>query len=302
MASSASLLVCFLAALFCTLSGAAHLAPLDAAVLNFALNLEYLEANFYGCAAYGRFIPEELWMGGENQSGEAPIGCPARPTRLSKQALAYAIDIYEDELAHVKFLKAVLGSAAVPQPLMDLGPAFKAAGNAAASLALGENVTLDPVFNPYANDLFFYHGAFIFEDVGATAYAGAASLINDTGILTAAAQILAVEGYHAGAIRTLLFQSQGKKAINKPKLLVRDVVQAISDLRDFVDGPADMDSGVTVASQCKNEKPGSNIVPTDENGLIYTRTTDQVLAIVYLGGAPGKGGGFFPNGMNGQIN
>eukprot|EP00798_Chlamydomonas_sp_ICE-L_P004527 gene4527-14691_t len=262
-------------------------------------NLEYLEANFYSCAAYGTFIPEALWMGGGNESGVAPIGCPAGAPRLSKKALAYAIDIYEDELAHVKFLKAVLGSAAVPQPLMDLGPAFEAAGNAAATNALGEDVTLDPVFNPYANDLFFYHGAFIFEDVGATAYAGAAALIEDKGILTAAAQILAVEGYHAGAIRTLLYQNQGKKAFNSPKLKVRDVVQAISDLRDAVDGPADMDSGVVVATECKNER-ASNIVPTDANGLIYTRTTDQVLAIVYLGGT--TSGGFFPNGLNGDIN
>eukprot|EP00798_Chlamydomonas_sp_ICE-L_P003516 gene3516-13586_t len=129
---------------------------------------------------------------------------------------------------------------------------------------------------------------------------GAAALIEDKGILTAAAQILAVEGYHAGAIRTLLYQNQGKKAINSPKLKVRDVVQAISDLRDAVDGPADMDSGVTVASQCRNEYRASNIVPTDVNGLIYTRTTDQVLAIVYLGGT--DGGGFFPDGMNGAIN
>eukprot|EP00798_Chlamydomonas_sp_ICE-L_P027462 gene27462-4768_t len=264
-----------------------------------ASSASLLEANFYSCAAYGTFIPEALWMVGENQSGVAPIGCPAGAPRLSKKALAYAIDIYEDELAHVKFLKAVLGSAAVPQPLMDLGPAFKAAGNAAATLALGENVTLDPVFNPYANDLFFYHGAFIFEDVGATAYAGAASLIEDKGILTAAAQILAVEGYHAGAIRTLLYQNQGKKAFNSPKLKVRDVVQAISDLRDKVDGPADTDSGVVVATEYRKER-AINIVPTDANGLIYTRTTDQILAIVYLGGT--TSGGFFPNGLNGAIN
>jgi hypothetical protein len=32
------------------------------------------------------------------------------------------------------------------------------------------NMTLDPPFNPYANDVFFVHGAYLLEDVGVTAY------------------------------------------------------------------------------------------------------------------------------------
>ena len=43
-----------------------------------------------------------------------------------------------------------------------------------------------------------------------------------------------------------------------------------------------------------------NITPTDVNALAFSRTTTQVLNIVYAGGASGNYG-FFPQGLNGAI-
>eukprot|EP00967_Tisochrysis_lutea_P131164 scaffold227728_cov39-Tisochrysis_lutea.AAC.1 len=69
-----------------------------------------------------------------------------------------------DEIAHVRLLRRALGSDAVDQPEMDIGAAFEAAADAAVGS------TLSPSFSPYANDISFFIGAFIFEDVGVTAY------------------------------------------------------------------------------------------------------------------------------------
>jgi hypothetical protein len=70
----------------------------------------------------------------------------------------------QDEINHVALLRAALGDKAVPQPLIDIGPAFAAAAGAAFGAEL--NVS----FDPYGSDILFYHGAFIFEDVGVNAY------------------------------------------------------------------------------------------------------------------------------------
>ena len=84
-----------------------------------------------------------------------------------------AEEIANDEIAHVNFLREALGDAAVPCPAIDIGDAFSAAANAAAGKELS------PVFDPYENDIFFLHGAFIFEDVGVTAYRGAVAPLTD---------------------------------------------------------------------------------------------------------------------------
>ncbi|GAA5532017.1 ferritin-like domain-containing protein [Deinococcus aluminii] len=260
---------------------AAPAKDIDADVLNFALNLEYLEAAFY-LAAVGRI--DELRAIG----GGADIRLPESLDRARGMQFkdgnvqAYVRDIAEDEFQHVRFLHAALGKAAVPRPALDLAGAFDAAGRAASGGKIRG-------FNPYANDLFFLHGAFIFEDVGVTAYNGAATLITNPAYLQAAAGILATEAYHAGAIRTLLFQHRYEPAA--AGLYVGQVVDAISALRGKVGGGKD--AGLSNAQ-------GAVIAPTDAHGAAYHRTPREVLNIVYL--APGAHmGGFYPRGLNGNI-
>ena len=124
----------------------------------------------------------------------------------------------------------------------------------------------------------------MFEDVGVTAYKGAAPLITNKTFLEAAAGILAVEAYHAGLVRTVLLA----KGLAAP-------AGKISDARDSLDGRDDIDQGIVD----RNGK--ANIVPTDGNGLAFSRSAADVLNIVYLTPKKATSGGFFPKGVNGEI-
>lgn len=271
------------AALSCGSTRAAYLSKSDIAILQFALNLEYLEAEFYSWAAWGKGLPASL-------RGKGPPSVGGRKARLSPKAQAYAEQIAHDEVAHVKLLRSVLGKQAVDIPAIDIGPAFAAAANAAF------NTTLSPRFDPYANDIFFYHGAFIFEDVGVTAYKGAAPLVKNKDILSAAAGLLGTEAYHAGAIRAILLAIAD--TVTPYKVPVRTVIQAISNLRDAADGPGNKDAGLFTGRPKKPPVPV--LAPGDSNKIAFGRTTTEVLKIVTLG-AKGNKGGFFPKGLNGPI-
>lgn len=237
-----------------TLSAQTTPAITDVDILQFALNLEYLEAEFYTYATTGAGIdqqgPNSIPITGSGTAGPTTGGQVAfifpDPVKTVAMELAF------DEQQHVKLLRgAITAKGAVPiaKPAINL-----------AALGFG-----------FSGEREFLVLSRIFEEIGVTAYAGAAPLLQDKAILGYAAQILAAEAEHVGVIRLMISQYY----LNTKAL----------DGADILPPPI-----------------GTNYFSLDANALAKTRTPGQVLYLAYGSVAKAMSGGFFPNGVNGTIN
>ncbi|HTZ59223.1 MAG TPA: ferritin-like domain-containing protein [Acidobacteriaceae bacterium] len=292
----------------------------DTDYLNFALNLEYLEANFYTLAASGQTIDQmgisltgTGTQGTVTVKGAGPAACKVPFANSLVQS--YAMEIAQEERNHVSFLRGALGTSAVAQPAIDLVNSFN---GLAGLLGLGLSS-----FDPFANDINFLLGSYIFEDVGVTAYTGAAPLLTSTTNLDAAAGIQGVEAYHAGLVRTVIYGLDQSATTLGPAGTASAVASAISKLRATVDGSSSISStrlqgddiGLGTQTVMLNSSSGmtaSTLVNATTTGsinaagstgtagsMVFSRSASEVLAIVYAGGS--GMGGFFPAGLNGNV-
>ena len=243
----------------------------DINILNFALNLEYLEATFYNYIVNGKDIDGGL-IGG----GPAPQNSPPKITFPNQQTADLFAEIAYDEISHVQALRSVLNSLAVPRPLINFA--------ALATVSASNYIQI----------------ARLFEDVGVTAYAGSVGALSAVNV-TAAAQILAVEGFHTGALRLVAIQ----QAAAYPSTLAGyvppdgyDIIPADPGTTALALAGPTQTKGGFFATQAIGTTGQNNTY----NGFAFQRTTSQVLAILYGSATSGTAkGAFFPNGVNGSI-
>jgi hypothetical protein len=181
-------------------------------------------------------------------------------------------------------------------------------GPLAVAAGITTSATGSGAFNPFSSFDYFLVGAFIFEDVGVTAYSGAAPLISAAGVasgfLTAAAGILAVEAYHAGYVRTSLTGRAiaAGGAANYPYIAAANKVEALRATLTVGNSAAPSTTGsveTTLVVPSTTSTPSAIVAADPTTAVGFARNVNQVHHIVY--GSPTVGvakGGFFPNGTN----
>jgi hypothetical protein len=225
-------------------------------VLQFALNLEYLESEFYTVATMGQTIDQVgIGITGSGNAGPTTGGNQVNFSNNLVFTGQVAMEIGQDERAHVALLRQALSAAnimPIAKPAINLG-----------ALGIG-----------FANVVQFLTLARVFEDIGVSAYGGAAGLpfVANSPYIGTAAQILAAEAEHVANIRLQI----ARLNISTTAL-----------------------DGVDILPPPSGQKFISVAATT---GLSAVRTPGQVLYLAYGNAANVTSGGFFPAGVNGNIN
>ncbi len=301
----------------------------DADILNYALNLEYLEASFYLYAATGSGLAASDMTAGSSSPYVTPgtVTVNSTVTKVAGTTAAQQAIINEiafEEQEHVRFLRAALGANAVPMPNLDLTFFAPLATNLSPAIS---------GFSPFASFDAFLIGAYIFEDVGVTAYLGAAPLISAAGVtsgyLTAASGILAVEAYHAAYIRASLTGravAAGATSPTDAKYPYVGIANEVASLRASLTvgnsgspiTPAQVVAGTSVGNTgvagsassvevalsvpTNTTTPATVTTADPATAIAFARTANQVHHIVYGSATVGVNkGGFFPSGTNSRF-
>ena len=272
-----------------TSSLAASATDVDADVLNFALNLEYLEAEYYSYAVFGQSIEDQSRRHAGRQRrrrGRLTVSSPTAQVPFTNPIVASLRQGNRpgrDQPRHVPAHGAGRDRPVVGQPPLDLLNSFNTAAQAAG---IGPSVRSVCQRRGLPARRVHLRG----RGRDGVPRRGARSS-RTRPISTAAAGILAVEAYHASEVRTVLYgmsQRDGGPRHRRARCRRSPTCATRWTARDKDQGI--VDSGRRRRTSC----------PPTRNSLALARTTRKVLNIVY-GAKHTHSGLFFPSGMNGAI-
>lgn len=264
---------------------------MEADTLNFALNLEYLEGEYFNRALYREGL--DKFDPGLSGGGPPPIGFELAnldpPTRDIIQQLGL------QEVGHIRIIRETVKEA-IPRPLLDLGVEVWAKF---FKEALGYHLT--PPFNPYANSVNFVLSVYFLPYIGLTGYVGANPNLTTPTAKRLVAGLLGVESGQDAVIRYWLYERRYEKVYPYP-ITVAEITAKISILRNNLGKTGIVDEGLIVPKELGAEgRVSGNILSADPNSVSYSRTPREILRVLYDTGNESIAGGFYPRGANGRV-
>lgn len=258
--------------------------------LEFPLNLEYLEAEFFLWSAFGYgldHVAPELVSG-----GPPPIG--VEKANLDPLVLNVVKEFGYQEVGHLRALKKTVQG--FPRPYLNL-----TAANFGNIIKAAFNTTLSPPFNPYANSVNYLLASYLIPYVGLTGYVGANAQLQSPTAKRLVAGLLGVESGQDAVIRGLLYERAFEKVAPYP-YTVAEFTDRISTLRNSLGQSGIADEGLLVPLALGAEgKLTGNILAGDKYSVAYARSPAQILRIVYSSGNESSPGGFYPHGASGSF-
>lgn len=264
---------------------------MDSDLLNFALNVEYFECEFFMGALYGvgldKFAPH--LTGG----GPPPIGLEI--ANLDPATGDIVLQFGLQEIGHIRVIRETVKDP-IPRPQLDLG--VKAWAKFFEE-ALGYR--LNPPFNPYANSVNYFIAMYCIPYVGLTGYVGSNPNITSHTAKRLLAGLLGVEAGQDAVIRYWLYE-RGHWEVYPYAITVAEMTGKISNLRNCLGKTGIVDEGVIVPKELGAEgRVRGNILSADTNSLAYSRTAAEILRVLYGTGNESIPGGFYPLGANGRV-
>ncbi|XVF86622.1 hypothetical protein PTKIN_Ptkin18bG0057200 [Pterospermum kingtungense] len=258
--------------------------------IEFAQNLEFLEAEFFVNGALGigldAFAPEFA------KGGPPPIG--AKKANLDPVIRKIIEEFGYQEIGHLRAIVTTVGG--IPRPLLDIS-----SENFAELFDKAVGYSLDPPFDPYADTTKFLLASYAIPYVGLVGYVGTIPYLANFTSRGLVASLLGVESGQDAVLRALLNEIANEKVVPYD-LTVADFTNMISELRNNLARCGIKDEGLIVPLELGAENRTTyNILSADPNSLSYARTPPEILRIVYGGGDEDNPGGFFPEGANGNI-
>ncbi|OMO63793.1 hypothetical protein CCACVL1_22270 [Corchorus capsularis] len=262
----------------------------SAELIEFAVNLEYLIAEFFLCISRGEginIIAPDLVHG-----GPISIGCATANLDSATRAI-----FEEFGIQTVRILRTIFQTSSlireIPMPQINISVETL---RSLVYAALGVN-NLTPPYNIYANKINLLTASTTFVSLAQQYLRGISPYIVGDEFQQLTSSVLSTVSGNFGVLRGELFRNENVTVVPY-NFNLGTLVERGAQLVNRLAMCGDKDEGLTLQFEFGN---ATNIIPFTPNFTAQTRTAREVLRALYGTGDATRPGGLLPRGATGRI-